>query len=56
MTSVSEEILRILFDVDNTLLVGRKILLAMVLTMKDQLHLTSGMVERKQCRYHIQEC
>ena len=57
MTSVSEQIWQILFDVDNTfLLVSRKILLAMVSTMKDQLHLTSGMVEKKVCRYHIQEC
>ena len=57
MTSVSKQIWQIHFDVDNTfLLVSRKILLAMVSTMKDQLHLTSGMVERKVCRYHIQEC
>ena len=51
MTSVSEQIWQILFDVDNTfLLVSRKILLAMVSTMKVQLHLTSGMVEKKVCR------
>ena len=57
MTSVSEQIWQILFYVDNTfLLVSRKILLAMVSTMKVQLHLTSGMVEKKVCRYHIQEC
>ena len=57
MTSVSEQIWQILFDVDNTfLLVSRKILLAIVSTMKVQLHLTSGMVEEKVCRYHIQEC
>lgn len=57
MTSVSEQIWQILFDVDNTfLLVSRKILLAMVSTMKVQLHLTSGMVKKKVRRYHIQEC